>query len=252
MICVTHLNKNFGEKKVLQDICFSLPEGKVLAIIGPSGSGKSTLLRCLNFLESPTAGSIRIDNVDVDAGNINARAIGKIRKKTAMVFQHFNLFKNMNVLENVMLGLTAVKRLPKQEAKTISTHLIEKVGLSENISSFPYQLSGGQQQRVGIARALAVNPSILLFDEPTSALDPELVNEVLSIIRQLAEEKHTMIIVTHELHFAYEVADYVLFLSDGKIEEYGTAESVFTGTQNERTKKFLSHFSFQYQEVQAG
>uniref|UniRef100_A0A0M0KFD4 ABC transporter domain-containing protein n=2 Tax=Halalkalibacterium halodurans TaxID=86665 RepID=A0A0M0KFD4_ALKHA len=207
-----------------------------------SGSGKSTLLRCINFLEQPTSGFVEVSDKRVNVESASKTDILSLRTSTGMVFQQNNLFKNLTVLENVMIGLTSVKQMKKNDAKKISIDILEKVGLDNRLSHYPAQLSGGQQQRVGIARALALNPEVLLFDEPTSSLDPELVDEVLTTIKGVANEGNTMLIVTHELNFAREISDRVIFMEDGMIIEEGTAEQIFNNPSVERTKKFLSKF----------
>lgn len=240
MITIENLNKYFGEHHVLKEISLSVNKGEVVAILGPSGSGKSTLLRCINFLEQPSNGVIEINNKKVDVTIASKADILDLRTSTGMVFQQYNLFKNLTVLQNVMVGLTSVKKLDANQAKKVSLDLLKKVGLSERLNHYPSQLSGGQQQRVGIARALALNPEVLLFDEPTSSLDPELVEEVLTVIRNVANEGNTMLIVTHELSFARDIADRVVFMEDGKIVEEGTSDQIFNNPIVERTKQFIS------------
>ena len=249
MIEIKGLTKRFHDNVVLNDIDLTIQKGDVVAIIGPSGSGKSTLLRCLNFLELPEAGTLRIDDFEINAAKTTKTHIRIFRQYTAMVFQQFNLFRRKTALENVMEGLIVVKKMPKKEAEKIALDQIQKVGLADRLNHYPKQLSGGQQQRVAIARALAMNPSILLFDEPTSALDPELVGEVLDTIRKTAQEGNTMIIVSHELNFVRRVANRVLFLDGGKIMEDGTPKDVFQNPKSERTKEFLSRFH-QFQEAE--
>ena len=252
-----HLSKSFGSTQVLKDISFSLERGQALAIIGSSGSGKTTLLRCLNFLERPNDGKILVDGETLfDAADPRKQSDAEIRKKRlhfGMVFQSFNLFPQYTALENVMLAsILLAKERPDYKAKRREIHeeiqqhamqLLEQMSLSGRMSHSPHQLSGGQQQRVAIARALALRPDILCFDEPTSALDPELTGEVLKVIRELAEEHTTMVIVTHEMAFARDVADRVIFMADGVIVEEGTPEQVFNNSQNARTQAFLSRFS---------
>lgn len=254
---VQHINKSFGTTKVLNDISFSLERGKALAIIGSSGSGKTTLLRCLNFLETPDAGRILVNNETLfDAVDHAAKSDAEIRQKRlhfGMVFQSFNLFPQYTALENVMLASLLLakgrpdykqnKRAIHEEIEGHAMELLSQMSLEGRMSHYPHQLSGGQQQRVAIARALALHPDILCFDEPTSALDPELTGEVLKVIRSLAEQHTTMIIVTHEMAFARDVADHVLFMDGGVIVEEGTPAELFENTQNERTKAFLSRFS---------
>lgn len=235
-IHVNNLKKSFGHLEVLGGISTDVYEGEVVCIIGPSGSGKSTFLRCLNRLEKVTGGEIVVDGYKITDKNIN---INRVRENIGMVFQHFNLFNNMNVLKNLMLAPTDVKKESKEEAKKEAMRLLEKVGLSDKAESYPSQLSGGQKQRVAIARALCMKPDIMLFDEPTSALDPEMVGEVLAVMRELAEDGMTMICVTHEMGFAREVADRVIFIDGGVIVEEGTPEEVFKNPKNPRTIDFL-------------
>lgn len=243
MIKITDLHKSFGNLHVLKGIDFQADTGEVIAIIGPSGMGKSTFLRCINYIERPEKGIIEIDNVKVDAEKCTEKEIKQLRLKTSMVFQNYNLFKNKTVLDNVMLPMTSVQKLEKDEAKKNALQYIDQVGLMDKINEYPSRLSGGQQQRVGIARAMAVNPKLILLDEPTSSLDPELVLGILEILKNLANEhKRTMIIVTHEMRFARDIADRIVFIDDGKIIEEGTPEVLFTNPQNERTKKFLERF----------
>ncbi|MET3193854.1 amino acid ABC transporter ATP-binding protein [Bacillus sp. OAE603] len=243
MITLENVSKSFGKNQVLKGIDLTVNKGEVVAILGPSGSGKTTLLRCINHLEKPNKGKIKIDNFQVDFSRASKAEILSLRQKTAMVFQQFNLFKNKTVVENVMEGLIVAKKLPKEEAFKKSVELLEKVGLGNKLNSYPVQLSGGQQQRVGIARALALNPDVILFDEPTSALDPELVGEVLSIIRKIAKEGITMIIVTHEMAFARDVANHVVFMDEGVIVEEGNPKEIFQYPKEERTIQFLKRFS---------
>ena len=236
MISVKHLTKKFGDVSVLKDINLEIKEKEVVSIIGPSGSGKSTILRCLNYLEEPSGGDIVIDNIKLEKGtNLNA-----IRKEVGMVFQRFNLFPNMTVLQNIMLAPVEVRKISKQKAEEKALALLRRVGLEHKASSYPDELSGGQQQRVAIARALAMNPEVLLFDEPTSALDPEMVKEVLDVMKALAKEGMTMVVVTHEMGFAKEVADRVMFVDGGYILEENEPEEFFSNPKNERTKSFLS------------
>lgn len=239
MIKVTNLHKKFNDLVVLNGIDIEVNRGEVLAIIGPSGSGKSTLLRCLNLLETPNEGMIEIGEAKLDAKNYNRKEAHLLRQQTAMVFQNYNLFRNKTALQNVIESLIVTKKMPMEEARKIGLSLLEQVGLKEKADNYPITLSGGQQQRVGIARALAVNPHAILFDEPTSALDPELVSEVLQVIRAIAEKQTTMIIVTHEMAFANEVADKVIFMADGNIVEQGTPEQIFVKSQNPRTRAFI-------------
>lgn len=242
MINISGLKKNFGDNEILKDINLSVEKGEVLAIIGPSGSGKSTLLRCLNYLETPHSGVIIIGDVKVDATKVANKEIHNLRKQSAMVFQSYNLFNNKTVLENVTEALIVVKGMKRNEAEEIAIENLKKVGLEGKISVYPKTLSGGQKQRVSIARAMALNPEVILFDEPTSALDPELVSEVLVVIKKLAKENRTMIIVTHEMKFAKDVADKVVFMEDGFVVECGTPEEIFINPKEKRTKEFLGLF----------
>ena len=243
MIKVTDLHKSFGELAVLKGIDFQADTGEVIVIIGPSGMGKSTFLRCINYIERPEKGIIEIDNVKVDAEKCTEKEIKQLRLKTSMVFQNYNIFKNKTVFENVMLPMTSVQKIEKEIAKEKALQYLDQVGLLDKVNEYPSRLSGGQQQRVGIARAMAVNPKLILLDEPTSSLDPELVLGILDILRNLANEhKRTMIIVTHEMSFAKEIADRIIFMDDGRIIEEGTPEEIFSNPQNERTKRFLERF----------
>lgn len=243
MITVKNLHKSFGTLHVLKGIDFHAETGEVVAIIGPSGMGKSTFLRCLNYIERPEKGTIEIDDICVDAENRSEKQIRELRKKTSMVFQTYNVFKNKTVLENVMLPMISVQKMEKQKAKEKALEYLEQVELLDKIDEYSSRLSGGQQQRVGIARAMAVNPKLILLDEPTSSLDPELVTGILDVIRKLAKEhKRTMIIVTHEMRFAQEVADRILFMDEGVIIEEGSPIDLFLHPQNERTKNFLNNF----------
>jgi polar amino acid transport system ATP-binding protein len=234
---VTNLQKSFKDLHVLKDINVEVQEGEVVCVIGPSGSGKSTFLRCLNKLENPSGGTIIIDGYDITDKKTN---INKVRENIGMVFQQFNLFPNMTVKANVMLAPIECKKMNKRDAEKKALELLDRVGLLSKADAYPVQLSGGQQQRVAIARALAMNPDIMLFDEPTSALDPEMVGEVLNVMKELAEQGMTMIIVTHEMGFAREVGDRVIFMDEGYIVEEGNPKEVFANPQNERTKLFLS------------
>ena len=238
IIKIKHLSKAFGSHVVLRDIDFSVSKGDVTCIIGASGSGKSTLLRCINLLETPTSGEILFHGENI----LQNSDASRYRAKVGMVFQSFNLFHNMTVLENCMIGMTKVLHKSKDEARQTALHYLEKVGMAPYIKAKPRQLSGGQKQRVAIARALAMEPEVLLFDEPTSALDPQMVGEVLAIIRNLAEEGMTMMIVTHEMAFARAVSSHVVFMADGLICEEGSAEDIFDHPQNSRTQEFLSSF----------
>ena len=235
-VVVTNLHKYFDKNEVLTGIDATIYEGEVVCVIGPSGSGKSTFLRCLNKLEDATSGTIEIDGYDITDKKVN---INKVRENIGMVFQQFNLFQNMTVIKNIMMAPVMLKKMTKEQAEAKAKELLARVGLSDKADSFPGELSGGQQQRVAIARALAMNPDIMLFDEPTSALDPEMVGEVLDVMKELAAEGMTMIVVTHEMGFAREVSDRVLFMADGVICEEGTPEEVFGNPQNERTQDFL-------------
>lgn len=236
MIVIKDLKKSFGDLHVLKGVNLTIAEKEVVVIIGPSGSGKSTLLRCINFLEEPTGGSIVIDGIPLN-GEAN---INEIRKEVGMVFQRFNLFPHMTVMQNLMLAPMKVRGVSKDEAEKTAHMYLKKVGMEDKANNYPDQLSGGQQQRVAIARALCMKPKALLFDEPTSALDPEMVNEVLDVMKQLANEGMTMAVVTHEMGFAREVGDRVYFVDGGKILEEGTPEEIFGNPKEERTKNFLS------------
>lgn len=236
-IHVSHLKKSFGSLEVLKDINTDIYEGEVVVVLGPSGSGKSTFLRCINRLEDITSGDVIVDGINVSDKKTD---INKVRENVGMVFQHFNLFNNLDVMGNMILAPVETKKAKKAEAKENALKLLERVGLQDKVNAFPAQLSGGQKQRVAIARALAMNPDILLFDEPTSALDPEMVGEVLAVMKQLAGEGMTMVVVTHEIGFAREVADRVIFMEGGYIVEEGTPEEVILNPSEERTKDFLS------------
>lgn len=236
-IHVEHLKKNFGNLEVLKDISTDISKGEVVVVIGPSGSGKSTFLRCLNKLEAATDGVIVINGTDITEKKVD---INKVRENIGMVFQHFNLFNNMNIIDNLMLAPNMLKKCSKAEARTRAEEMLKKVGLSDKIDSYPSQLSGGQKQRVAIARALCMKPDIMLFDEPTSALDPEMVGEVLQVMKDLAADGMTMVIVTHEIGFAREVADRVIFMDGGYIVEEGTPTEVLLNPKEERTIDFLN------------
>lgn len=238
MIETRDLHKHFGRLHVLKGVSVQINQGEVICVIGPSGSGKSTFLRCLNFLEEPTSGQIFIDGQEIT--NKNETDINKVRAEVGMVFQQFNLFPHMNVLDNICLAPVKVRKLPRAEAEERAYALLKKVGLLDKAKAFPDQLSGGQQQRVAIARALAMQPKVMLFDEPTSALDPEMIKEVLDVMKDLGHEGMTMVVVTHEMGFAREVADRVLFMDDGMILEENSPSEIFTSPANERTKMFLS------------
>ncbi|AKU30516.1 amino acid ABC transporter ATP-binding protein [Bacillus altitudinis] len=246
MIHIKQVHKAFGQNQILKGIDLTVEKGEVVVILGPSGSGKSTFLRCLNFLERADQGEISIHHTTVTFNQAKPKDILAIRRKTAMVFQQYDLFIHKTALENVMEGLVIARKQPKDQAYDTALQLLKKVGLLEKKDAYPHQLSGGQQQRVGIARALALNPEVILFDEPTSALDPELVGETLDVIKQVAQTGVTMIIVTHEMSFAYDIADRVIFMEDGVIVESGTPEEVFEQTKEERTKQFLARFSYHH------
>lgn len=238
MIDARGLNKYFGERRVLTDIDFPVKRGECVAIIGPSGSGKSTLIRCLNYLETPTTGSIWIDGEELH-GQLTAKKLSEVRRELGMVFYNFNLFPHMSVLDNITLAPIQVRHTARKDADENAHALLAKVGLADKADAYPSQLSGGQKQRVAIARALAMNPKALLFDEPTSALDPELVGEVLKVMRELAYEGRTMVVVTHEMGFARSVADRVVFIDHGRIVEQGDPDVVFTQPKSERTRAFF-------------
>jgi ABC-type polar amino acid transport system ATPase subunit len=237
IIELRNISKNFGEIGALRDVSLTVKRGSVVVIIGPSGSGKSTLLRCINQLETPTAGEVWIDGEKLDGSD---EQLNKIRADIGMVFQHFNLYPHLSVLENITLAQKIVRKRDKKEARAIAMDMLEKVGIAEKADSYPNQLSGGQQQRVAIARALAMQPKIMLFDEPTSALDPEMIKEVLDVMLLLAEEGSTMVIVTHEMGFARAAADEVIFMDFGEIIERTTPELLFSNPSHDRTKLFLS------------
>lgn len=241
MLQIKNLHKKFGKLEVLKGIDITANTGEVLAIIGPSGTGKSTLLRCINFLEMPDVGTIEIDDIKVNVEESSPREIVKLRKKTAMVFQNYCLFKNKTVLENVMLPLSLVQKQDKKSSKEEAVALIDQVGLLDKMNEFPARLSGGQQQRIGIARALAVHPKVILLDEPTSSLDPELVGGVLEIIRKLSQAHNcTMLLVTHEMSFAMDIADQVIFMDQGYVLEKGPPRQLIENTKSEKIKKYLN------------
>jgi L-cystine transport system ATP-binding protein len=239
VIEIKNIHKKFGKNEVLKGASIKVNKGEVVVILGPSGSGKTTLLRCINFLEKADQGELSIGETNVNFKNATKKEIHKIRRQTAMVFQSYNLFQNKTAIENVMEGLIIARNVPKREAEEVSKKLLDKVGLADKYNYYPVQLSGGQQQRVGIARALALNPEAILFDEPTSALDPELVGEVLSVMKQVAKEGMTMVVVTHEMSFAKDIASRVIFMEGGVVVEEGTPNDIFTNPKEERTKQFL-------------
>ncbi|MGN7478823.1 amino acid ABC transporter ATP-binding protein [Solibacillus silvestris] len=243
MIKLENLQKSFGKLDVLKGIHLEVNKGDIISILGPSGSGKTTLLRCINFLEKANEGTISIDRLSVDAKNASKKDIIALRKKTAMVFQSYNLFQHKTVLQNITEGLLIVQKKSAKEAKEIALELLKKVGLEQKANVYPSALSGGQQQRVGIARALALNPEVILFDEPTSALDPELVGEVLDVIRKIAKSGITMIIVTHEMNFAREVSNRIVFMDGGVILEEAEPHIIFNAPKHERTKQFLKRLT---------
>ena len=246
MIEIEGLKKSFGKTDVLKGIDIQVDEGDVVAILGPSGSGKTTLLRCVNFLEKSNEGKLVFDNVEYDLGHIHRKDIAKIRKKTAFVFQNYNLFANKTALENVTLGLTSGRSMKKEEAVAIGKEMLDKVGLLDKQNNYPGQLSGGQQQRVAIARALATKPEIIYFDEPTSALDPELIGEVLTVMKQLAAEGMTMLVVTHEMNFAQNVSNKVVFMNDGYVLETSSSKEFFENPREDRVKEFLKNITSQH------
>ena len=240
MLQVEHVAKKFGDRQVLEDVNLKVNQGDVVVILGPSGSGKTTFLRCLNHLEKADSGSLKLADKDYDLGKLTKKDILEIRQKTAFVFQHYNLFANKTALENILEGLVIARKIPKEEAIKRAEVALEKVGLLAYKDYYPSQLSGGQQQRIGIARAIAVKPEVILLDEPTSALDPELVGDVLDVLKQLAKEGVTMVVVTHEMGFARDVANHVIFMDGGKIVEENNAHEFFSRPKEERTKQFLA------------
>lgn len=244
MININGIRKSYGDAEILKGIDLEVKDGEVIVIIGPSGSGKSTFLRCLNYLETPDAGTIKIDDFKIDAKNYTKNNVKELRSKSAMVFQNFNLFNNRTVLENVMEGLITIKKMSKRESEETALSLLKKVNMDMKKDSYPKNLSGGQKQRVSIARAIAMNPEFILFDEPTSALDPEMVLDVLNLIKDLAKENRTMIIVTHEISFAKDVADVIVFMDEGIIIEKGSTDEVLLNPKESRTKEFLSNVHF--------
>ncbi|MDR1444526.1 MAG: amino acid ABC transporter ATP-binding protein [Treponema sp.] len=239
MIHLTNLHKKFGNKEVLRGIDLLVEDGKTVAVIGPSGSGKTTLLRCLNCLERADEGELAIDNFHISLKKHSGRDTLSVRRKTGMVFQQYNLFRNMTALRNVELGLRAVQKKKQSQAEQEAKSALIRVGLEEYFNQYPSELSGGQQQRVGIARAVALNPRIILFDEPTSALDPEWIGEVLGVIKQLSDQGQTMLIVSHEMNFVRKIADHVVFIDEGLVVEEGTPDDIFIRPQKERTVQFL-------------
>ncbi|GHV80054.1 arginine ABC transporter ATP-binding protein [Spirochaetia bacterium] len=243
MLKIEGLKKSFHKNQVLKGINLEVNPGEVVGIIGPSGSGKSTLLRCVNLLEKPDAGAFSFGHLNFDMAKVTKKEILAVRRHTAMVFQQFNLFKYKTALENVMEGLVVVQKAAKAEAKERARQCLEKVGLQDRMDYYPSQLSGGQQQRVAIARSMALKPAIILFDEPTSALDPEMIGEVLRVIKAIAKEGHTLIIVSHEMSFIADIASHVIFLEGGYVLEEGSPRDVFTHPQQERTRQFISRIS---------
>ena len=239
MLTINNIHKSFGDNTILKGVDLEINKGDVVVILGPSGSGKTTLLRCINFLERADQGEAIYDDIQVNLKNASRKEILQIRKKTAFVFQNYNLFQNKTALENVAEGLMIGRGVKKEEAYALSKKALDKVGLSEKYDAYPVQLSGGQQQRVGIARAVVLNPDIILFDEPTSALDPELVGEVLQVMKDIAKDGTTMLVVTHEMGFAKDVANRVIFMDKGSIVEQGTPHDIFVQPKEERTKQFL-------------
>ena len=243
MLEVKNVKKSFGGLQVLKGVSLSVNKGDVVAILGPSGSGKTTLLRCMNFLEMADEGQMTFDGEDFSMHSIPRRDIARLRKKTAFVFQNYNLFRNKTALQNVTEGLIVARKMPKAQAEEIAVRMLEKVGMADRCSHYPHQLSGGQQQRVAIARALATSPEIIYFDEPTSALDPELTGEVLDVMRQLAAEGMTMLVVTHEMGFARDVSTQVVFMEDGQVVETAPSAAFFANPRQERTRAFLSRIA---------
>ena len=239
MLEIKNIRKSFDGQEILKGVDIKVEKGDVVTILGPSGSGKTTLLRCINFLEKPDEGTMVFDQEHINLGAVHKRDIAKIRRKTAFVFQNYNLFRNKTALENVTEGLVVARKMPKSQAVQIGKRALDKVGLSERYDYYPHQLSGGQQQRVGIARAIATDPELILFDEPTSALDPELIGEVLEVMKQLAAEGMTMLVVTHEMNFARNVATKVMFMDKGVVVEENTPQAFFEAPMKERTRQFL-------------
>jgi L-cystine transport system ATP-binding protein len=242
MLEVRNVHKAFGKTEVLRGVDISVEKKSVVVLLGPSGSGKTTLLRCINFLERADEGNIKIDGIDIPFKHAGKKDMLSVRRKTAMVFQNYALFKNKTALENVTEGLIVARKVPRNEAEAIGRETLDKVGLGNKYNAYPNQLSGGQQQRVGIARAIAVKPDVILFDEPTSALDPELIGEVLGVMKKLAKEGITMLIVTHEMNFARDVASKVVFMDEGQVIEEGRPDEIFRQAKEQRTKRFLQRF----------
>ncbi|MFC5541773.1 MAG: amino acid ABC transporter ATP-binding protein [Bacilli bacterium] len=250
MLEIRGIHKSFGKNEILKGVDLTINKGDVVVILGPSGSGKTTLLRCINFLERADQGTAKYGDLEVDLKHAKKKEVQEVRKKTAFVFQNYNLFNNKTAIENVMEGLVVARKVPKQQAREMAKKALDKVGLSDKYDYYPSQLSGGQQQRVGIARAVALNPDIILFDEPTSALDPELVGEVLNTMKEIAKEGTTMLVVTHEMGFAKDVANKVIFMDGGVIVEEGTPHDIFVAPKEARTKQFLRRVlpgSFDYE-----
>ena len=249
MITVEHVKKNFGKQKVLRDVSLEIGEGDVVVVLGPSGSGKTTLLRCINFLERADEGELHLDEEIIDLHNAKLKTILSVRKRVAFVFQNYGLFQNKTALQNITEGLIVSRKIPKEEAIKKGEEILEWVGLADKKDHYPSQLSGGQQQRIGIARAVALDPEIILFDEPTSALDPELVGDVLSLIKRVAQKGIAMVIVTHEMSFAQDVASKVVFMDGGVIVEQGTPKEIFYHPKEERTRRFLERVLVQEKEM---
>ncbi|MBP5601865.1 MAG: amino acid ABC transporter ATP-binding protein [Treponema sp.] len=243
MLKISNIKKSFGKNEILKGVDITVEKGDVVVLLGPSGAGKTTLLRCINFLEQADDGELEFDDITTNFKKASKKTIAQIRKKTAFVFQNYNLFNNKTAIENVMEGLVTARKIPKAEAYDIAKKALAKVGLSDREDYYPISLSGGQQQRVGIARAIAVNPDVILFDEPTSALDPEIIGEVLSVMKSLAKEGTTMIVVTHEMSFAEEVANHIIFMDGGVIVEEGSPREIFYNPKEERTKQFLKRIT---------